>query len=267
MNAWHMGYVPRQEATAVLTAFRAALEAHGYTPYDPFPSGGGTPSAFRQTVRLFVAPPRAGWVCVLGAMDEAALAEAQQRLGAPLLYAWLTAEGGGWALFANGTRQESPEAFAPWLAEGHTVDELRAAFALRAAPGPSSAKTAALPPELETLAREKGVDTRQAEKLFGRLGRKLLGRFEDADEHQAHALLGGGGELWQSAAGLRVQAVARLLRLPPNWRTPSWQQVREAYHVHRLRAQHPRMAALPGDEEALAAVPEIAHYTPLYMGR
>ncbi len=266
MNAWHTCYVPMEDAAKVLAALRAALSARGYTPYDPFPGGSGTPPHLRQTVRLFVAPPRAGWVRVLGAVDEEALPDVQQRLGVPLLYAWLSAERGGWAIFADGERHESPEAFAPYLAGGHTLDELRAAFA-HTAEVPSPTKTETLPPELQELAHKEGVDARQAEKLLGRLGHKLLGRFEDADEAQAQAMLGGAPDPWQSAAGQRVQAVAALLRLPADWRAPDWQQVRDAYHVHRLRARHPRMAALPGDDEALAAVPNVADYTPLYMGR
>ena len=267
MSDWHTLYIPLSDAPSVVSALGAALNARGYTPYDPFPGGGGTPPHFRQTVRLFVAPAQAGWVRVLGAPDEDALPEVQQRLGVPLLYAWLTEEGGGWALFAEGARAETPDAFAPYLAEGHTTDELRAAFAHTPSRAARAAQDTALPPELQALAREQGVDARQTEKLMGRLGRKLLGRFQDADETQAQALLGGAPDLWQSAAGQRVRAIAALLRLPPNWRAPTWQQVRDAYHVHRLRARHPHMAALPGDDEALAAVPDVAAYTPLYLGR
>ena len=266
MSDWHTVYAPLEDAAPLVTALEAALSAQGYAAYDPFPGGGGTPPHMRQTVRLFVAPARAGWVRVLGAPDEAALPDVQQRLGVPLLYAWLNAEGGGWALFADGARHETPDAFALYLTPGHTLDALRAAFALRAADTPSPADTGALPPELQALAREQGVDARQTEKLLGRLGHKLLGRFRDADEAQAQAMLGGAPDLWQSADGRRVRAIAALLRLPEDWRAPDWQQVRDAYHVHRLRARHSRMAALPGDDEALAAVPNVADYIPLYMG-
>ncbi len=267
MNAWHTLYVPSENTEPVVVTLKATLSARGYEAYDPFPGGSGTPPQVRQTVRLFVAPAQAGWVRVLGAPDEDALPDVQQRLDVPLLYAWLSTEGGGWALFAYGTRQETPDAFAPYLAAEHTLDELRAAFAHTSNDAAPSADASALPPELQAMARAQGVDARQTEKLLGRLGHKLLGRFQDADERQAQALLGGAPDLWGSAAGQRVRAIAALLRLPPDWRSPDWQQVRDAYHVHRLRARHPRMAALPGDDEALAAVPNVADYTPLYMGR
>ena len=265
MNTWHALYAPLDDAAPVVTALQTALNARGYAPYDPFPGGSGTPPHLRQTVRLFIALARDGWVRVLGVPDEDALPDVQQRLGVPLLYAWLSSEGGGWALFADGSRQETPDAFSPYLAEGRTRDELRTAFAHTTADTTQS--TDALPPELQALARAQGVDARQTEKLMGRLGRKLLGRFQDADEAQAQALLGGAPDLWQSAAGQRVQAIAALLRLPKNWRSPDWQQVRDAYHVHRMQSRHPHMAALPGDDEALAAVPDVAAYTPLYLGR
>ena len=43
--------------------------------------------------------------------------------------------------------------------------------------------------------------------------------------------------------------------------------MRDAYHAHRMRERYPRMMALPGDRESLAAVPDIAAYLPVFMGR
>ncbi len=65
----------------------------------------------------------------------------------------------------------------------------------------------------------------------------------------------------------RVRAIAGVLRLPDNWRLPTWETVRDAYQVHRLRARNPRMALMPGDKESMEAVPDALDYLPVYMGK
>jgi hypothetical protein len=278
-DPWYRLFVQSDDPAPVIEALRAALVAQGYAPYDPFPGGTGTPLKLAATVRHFVAPPQTGWVQVLGQPDENTLLAFHQQIAAPVIVGWLTADDGGFALLHEGTRHVEPEALADFLHPEHTPDTLRQAFAgqitVEAVDGdaPSAAVVGgeALPPELAEFAAQQGVDAGKANKMFARVGGKLLGRFAggSGDQDEARAMLMGqaGGDLWNSLHGQRVRAAAGVLRLPSNWRTPTWQQVRDAYQVHRLRQRSPRMMLMPGDQEALDAVLNVADYTPVYMGK
>ncbi len=278
-DPWFSLFLPLDDPAPVIDALRAALQAGGYAPYDPFPGGTGTPLKLAVTVRHFVAPQKEGWVRVLGQPDNDILLDFHQRVAAPVIVGWLTADEGGFALLHDGARHDTPEAFAGFLRPGHTPDTLQAAFAgkidveVMASDEPPVAMVGgeSLPPELAEFAQQRGVDAGKANKMFERVGGKLLGRFAGSggDKDEARAMLMGqaGGDIWNSLHGQRVRAVAGVLRLPATWRVPTWQQVRDAYQVQRLRQRSPRMMLMPGDQEALDAVRDVLDYTPVYMGR
>jgi hypothetical protein len=282
-QTWYSLYLRTASAGPVIDALRSLLTAHGYAPYDPFPGGTGTPGGLTEMVRQFAAPPQGGWLRILGQPAESLLPDFSAAASVPVLYAWLTDDGGGFALFQDGARHDDPAAFEPYLREGRAPGDLRRAWAGELQAGaPDQAQSAAagpgedaLPPEIRQFAEAQGVDTQKAAKLFGRLGDSLFGKLgrqsggaDDDEQAQARAIfMGGGKDHWNSLHGLRLQAVATLLDLPPNWRLPTWETVRDAYHVHRLRQRSPRMPLMPGDQESLAAVPDALDYTPIYMGK
>lgn len=276
-QTWHSLFIPGAEASTVAEALRALLARRGCAPYDPFPGGTGTPPELTALVRLFVAPAQDGWVRVLGDLDATLLPDLAAALKSALLAGWLEEDGGGFALVSpDGVRHEDADAFAPYLRPGATPSDLRRAFAgeVRVAPLESDAASAGLPPDLHDVAREQGVSPQQAGKLFERLSEGLFGKLADqsgesgAEQARARAvIMGGGRDPWNSLHGQRVRAIAETLALPANWRLPAWEDVRDAYHAHRMRERYPRMMALPGDRESLAAVPGIAAYLPVFMGR
>lgn len=283
---WHQLYLPLDDSGAVAATLRARMEAHEYQSYDPFPGGTGTPSGMAQMVRLFVAPAQDGWVCVLGQPDDTLLPDLSTHAGVPVLYGWLTEEDGGFALFRDGVRRDDPAVLEPYLRTGQTLDMLRRAFEGKLAVPPVEggrdqppvivAGADSLPPEIQQLAQEQGVDPKKANSILKRLSNSLFGRLarlagdDSPDTEQAQArevFMGGGRDLWNSLHGQRVRAAAGVLRLPTNWREPAWETVRDAYQVHRLRQRSPRMALMPGDREMMDAVPDALAYTPVYMGR
>jgi hypothetical protein len=280
---WYSLYLPTASAGPVIDALRSLLAAHRYAPYDPFPGGTGTPGGLTDLVRQFVAPPQGDWLRILGQPAEALLPEFSTAVSIPVLYAWLTDESGGFVLFQDGARQDDPAVFQPYLQEGRTPDDLRRAWAGQLPVGAlDSAESSAtvpgedtLPPEIRQFAQAQGVDARKASTLFERLGDSLFSKLgrqsggaDDDEQAQARAVfMGGGKDHWNSLHGQRVRAMASVLKLPPNWRLPTWEAVRDAYHVHRLRQRSPRMALMPGDKEAMDAVPDALDYTPIYMGK
>ena len=276
-QSWHCLYIPQATTEDVAGALRTTLAAHGFAPYDPFPGGSGTPPGLQQMARLFVAPPQDGWVRVLGELDASLLTALSEMRGGDLLAAWLTEEDGGFARYAGGERNETPEAFAAYFRPEIPQEARQQAFAGDLPVEPletNSPDAGTLPPELAQLAREHGVDTGKAGSMFERLSGNLFGRLsgQDSDsgseQAQARAIfMGGGRDLWNSRQGQRVRAIASVLALPANWRMPDWDAVRDAYHALRMRQRYPRMIMLPGDKESLAAVPDIEAYTPIYMGR
>lgn len=277
-DPWYSLFLALDDSAPVIDALRATLEARGYAPYDPFPGGTGTPLKLTATVRHFVAPARDSWVQVLGQPDADALLDFHQQVAAPVIVGWLTEDEGGFALLAEGERHEDPVTFTDFLRADYTPDTLRAAFAGEIAVDAVDSDTPpvavigaeSLPPELAEFAAQQGVDAGKANKMFERVGGKLLGRFSGGvDRDAAHAMFQGqaSGDIWNSTHGQRVRAAASVLRLPATWRTPTWQQVRDAYQIMRLRQRSPRMTLMPGDQEALDAVRDVADYMPVYMGQ
>jgi len=274
---WHSLFVHTSNRERAAEALRAVHVEHGYAPYDPFPGGGGTPLGLSALVRLFVAPTQGRWLHLLGQPDEALLGAFSARVGAPVVYGWLGEEDGGFALYRDGQRSEDPAAFGALLTDKSSPELLRQAFEGKipvqavdpAAPPTAVLGAESLPPEIAQFAQQQGVDARKANRLFDRLSGKLPGRLgQSQDEAAAKALFGQGGrDAWNSLDGQRVRAIAGVLDLPDTWRIPSWQMVRDAYQVYRLKQRHPRMALLPGDHHALAAVPDAADYLPIYLGR
>jgi len=282
-QTWSSLFLPAHDSPAVAGALREILEARGYAPYDPFPGGTGTPPGWSDLVRLFVAPPCEGWVRVIGEPLETALPELSRRLGLPVIHGWLGEQDGGFALVDGETRHTDPVVFERYLRPGEPFDRLRRAWhgELPVEPLASDQPPVAvigadnLPPDIRQLAEEKGVDSRRVGNLFERLSGSLFGKLAreggaDAgdEQEQARALvMGGGRDIWNSLPGQRVRAVAGVLALPATWRAPGWDAVREAYHVHRLRERAPRMPLMPGDKEAMDAVPDALSYLPVYMGK
>ncbi|MBI5957394.1 MAG: hypothetical protein HY866_01575 [Chloroflexi bacterium] len=272
---WYSVYVPTTAADTVAQALQSVLVARGFTPYDPFPGGTGTLTGMSDSVRQFVAPAQEGWVRVLGQPHEDALADFGEEVKLPILYAWLTEQDGGFALFREGQRHETPAAFELFLRPDHTMDELHSAFegklevdVIESSEGDSGENV--LPSDLRQFAQQKGVDDKKASKVVERLSASLFGKLggEGSDQDQARAVFAGGGrDPWNSLAGQRVRAIAGLLRFPANWRTPAWDTVREAYQIYRLQERNPRMALMPGDRESMKAVPNALRYTPVYLGK
>lgn len=268
---WHALLIPLEDADRIETALREALAALGYEPYDPFPGGTGTPPGLVDLARCFVAPPDEGWTRVLGEVDPAALPALSAALEAPLIEGWLADDEGGFAVWRDGTRDTSADALAAFLREGRSRADLDGA--LRSAPA-AQMGASALPPDIADLAEARGVNPRQADKLVRRLSGNLFGKLnrqagggEDDAQAQARVLLAGQMDVWASPAGQRVMAIAGVLALPPNWREPDLDAVRDAYQLRRLRARTPRLPLMPGDQQMLDAVPDALSYRPVYMGR
>ncbi len=274
--AWYSLYLPTNDAHPIVESLRGLLADQGYQVFDPFPGGSGTPPGLSNTVRQFAAPPQSGWLRLLGQPLETLLPAWSRALDIPILYAWLTGDSGGWALFHAGTRDDNPAVFEPYLHPDRSLEDLRAAFAGQLKVGVVASDspavvTSSLPPELLGFAQQQGVDEKKAGKMFDRLSANVFGKLgggSEAEKDQARALMSGGGhDPWNGLHGQRVRAIASVLQLPDNWRLPSWEDVRDAYQVHRLRARSPRMMLMPGDQEALDAVPDALDYLPVYMGK
>ncbi|NPV67803.1 MAG: hypothetical protein HPY64_11705 [Anaerolineae bacterium] len=268
---WHSLYIPtgEREAQDVARTLREALIACGYQPYDPFPGGSGLSAVgWTERVRHFVAPVRQGWMRVLGQPDRQALPLLAATLGGPLLHAWLEGEAGGVTVWTAEGANESAAALEPWRRADCPAEALARALngSLEAADAPLEPDIP-LPAEMQALARS--VDPAQARRLIDRLTRTVFDKLGGADpaiRAGAMALLPG-GPAWASAGGRRLQAVMACLCVPQDWRWPDERDLLAAYQVARARQHRPDGLRLPGDDEALARLPEALDYLPVYAGR
>jgi hypothetical protein len=266
---WNSLFCRCDDADAVVQTLRETLAAAGYTPYDPFGMMPGP--AYREHLRLFVAPAAGGWVRIIGAPD-AALLPPLSRLG---LCLWLALDGAEAAVSASadGAPAGPETALAAYLRPGCAPDDLRRILADDAPAASSPPSPAgllpldALPPDVAALAGN--VNPAQAQKLFERLGGQLLRKTGgDTEAEAARALVAGdGGPDWNSPAGARLRALADCLNLPADWQQPDFITLRDAYQLHRRRRQNPNARLYPGDAEAMARVPNALDYQPVYGGR
>jgi hypothetical protein len=276
-QAWHSLYIPSKDSAAIETAVEQALLQQGYKRYDPFPGGSGlTAHIWRQRVRHFLAPPESGWTRLLGEPDADGLPAIAAGLGLSILYAWLDESGGDLAVWtADGPADDLGGALRGWLRPDRRPDDLARALA-GDAPVPAvedagpQVLAVPLPPDVAALA--DSVDPNQAEKMMDRLTRQVFGKLgggQGGDDPQAAAqsLLGqGGAALWNTPAGRRLRAVISCLTIAAGWREPDFATLQAAYQVARARQHRPDGLRLPGDDEALARVPDALAYRPLYVG-
>ncbi len=273
-SPWHSLYLKVSEPddhTAIITALRQALQAHGYEPYDPFSGGSGTPPKFKTFIKQFVALPQAGWSRVLGDPDPAALMTLSETQ--PMLYGWLSDAGGGWQVISGGVASADLAAFAPYLKPGKTLDDLKRAQAGHA-PVATVEPNSTLPPDVQQLARDHHVNTEQADKMMARVTTRLFGKLDrgtggeaGAMQQQARALISSSQLDWNSSTGRVVRAVADVLVLPDPWRVPDWVDLRDAYQAARMLARNPKASLLPDERDALKAIPNALSYMPVYVGK
>lgn len=265
-SSFHSLYLPCAEREPLLRHVQQTLVQHGYTLFDPFSIMPG--KAYAQSVRLFAAPLRAGWLRLLGEnVDAALLADfAADGLCLSLALAGDVAE---IVVYHNGAARHTPEALADALSP-HTRAPYTRADVLAALTGNAAEKTTAgalpldaLPDDLQRLAGS--VDPKAANNLFGRLSKQLMQK-AGGDKDAAAALLARGAD-WQSAGGARIRRLMRCLDVPEDWQTPDFVTLRDAYQLHLRRQRLPGARLYPGDAETLARVADALAYTPLYGGR
>ena len=276
-QAWHSLYIPTADRAACEAAVEQALLQEGYRRYDPFPGSPGlTAHIWRRRVRHFLAPPESGWTRVLGEPDPPCLPLIAAGLGLPILHAWLDDSGGDLAVWtADGAADDLAAALGGWLRADRGPADLARALAGDAPvaaledTGPQ-VLAVPLPPDMADLA--DAVDPDQAEKMMNRLTRSVFGKLgggQGGDDPQAaaQAMLGqGGAALWNGPAGRRLRAAMACLTVPANWREPEFGALQAAYQVARARRHKPDGLRLPGDDAALAAVPDALEYQLVYGG-
>lgn len=269
---WYSLYLPLDDQTRVTEALAEVLTARGYTRYDPFPGGTGLSFGWKQRARHFVAPPEGAWTRVLGECEPATLDALAAALETNLLYVWLDEQGGGVCAWTPDGCDHDADTLANWLCADASLKDLRLAMegdVLAPALEQSGPQVLAvpLPPEMQALADR--VDDREAEKLMDKLTKSVFGKLGGAGQQAQADALGmlGGGTPWNSEAGRRVRAVMGCLCVVQGWREPALEALSGAYQVARARQHNPDGLRLPGDEAALAAVPDALRYLPVYAGR
>jgi hypothetical protein len=123
----------------------------------------------------------------------------------------------------------------------------------------------ALPDDVRAMA--ENLNPKQIDRMFGKWMKRVSKRLA-GDEAGARALLRGDAVDWNSDGGRQIQALMACLDIPPDsWRYPDFTTVRDAYQLHLRRKRRPDARLLPGDAEAMQAVPDALDYTPVYMGK
>lgn len=269
-TAWNCLYLPLADANPVISALQESLTKLGYTLYNPFGIMPG--KSYARSVRLFAAPAAAGWVKVIGELDEPLLSQISQI--APCLYATLEGKLSNIRIYLSGQQSEPEIAFVTHLKAGFTAGDLSSATSgkypkiIPNEPESSGLPFDALPDNVKAMA--SGVNAGQAQKMFARLTGDLMKKVGSGGEQAdaARALVNNqDAPDWNSAGGLKIRALLSCLTVPDNWRDPDFTALRDAYQLHERRRRNPNARAYPGDDAVMAQVPDALAYTPIYGGR
>jgi hypothetical protein len=241
-----------------------ALEDLGYVAYDPF--NGRLGKAYPKAVKMFVAPATEGWTRILGVSD-ARVIPAVSRLGMCLSMA-LVGEEGRVSVYQNGADVDVAKTLEPHLRAGLTIDDLKKALA-RPYPRPNKpARKQRIPVEVlpeEVQAMAKDLNPKRMDKMFDRFMNRFARRTPE-EEAALREWMAGGQIDWDSPGGQRIRAVMACLTVPDTWRDPDFVTLRDAYQLHQRWQRLPDAHLLPGDGEAMAAVPNALEYLPVYGG-
>ena len=266
-KTWNSLYLRSENTDTVSDTLRRSLTDLGYTLYNPFGLIPG--KAYARSVRLFVAPAQAGWVKIIGAPDDAQLASLSA--GTSLLYAVLAGTQADIRAYTNGTAVDLIPTLTPFLRPARTTADLQRALEATSNLVQDDARASGLPFEAlpdNVKALAGNVNTGQAQKMFARLSGDLMKKVAGGDQADAARALVSGGDApdWNSSGGARIQALMNVLTVPPDWREPDFDQLRDAYQLHERRRRSPNARVYPGDDAVMNAVPDGLTYTPIYGG-
>jgi hypothetical protein len=250
----------------IIDALRNALVGLGYSPYDPF-KGIGSGIAYPQTVKLFVAPANNGWTRILGVTDDQLI----QSLSASALCLSVVLDGddGQLTVYWSGDPVDTVASLTAHLRSG------LAAFDLQRALDNSYVKAAqskddtdlpmdVLPEHVQAMAQD--LNPQRVNTMFNRFVKRFSKGLSD-DPDAARDLLNDGRIEWESPGGQRIEAAMQCLLIGDAWREPDFVTVRDAYQLQLRHQRTPNPPLFPGDEEAIAAVPNALDYTPVYGGK
>jgi hypothetical protein len=258
--AFHCTYVRTADRDSLIAALVDVLTRHGYSRYDPFAGGTGTPPRLKTFVRHFVGQPDNGWIRILGEGDEAVLVDLSEFY--PVIYAALGDDRANVAAWQN-KQTASVEAFIRPASTAPRVAEIIE----RSKPVPSPNR---LPDELDQIARDRGINPDQVgkmmDKITGNLFRKM--QADPQAQNQARALFAGTKQTdWNSPAARQLSAIMESSDAPEHWRDPDFAAVRDAYQAARMLRKNAKASLMPDERSALSVVPNVLEYEAVYAGK
>lgn len=264
MTHWHSLYLWSEQTHKLVEAIQNYLEAHSYTSYNPFGLYPGM--AYPVTVKTFIAPAQNGCIRVLFEGHEIDSLAAHLSHTADCL-----------AIALDGTMP-----FVHFYRAGELIEltELKdycrpnAESQLNAI---LSAETHdltpinqeqigdvpldALPEDIQQMAKQ--VNAKQANKLFEKLKKQFI---KAVGQYDAKVLLQSESD-WNSQGGQYIRALMNCLRVPDRWREPDFSTLRHSFALQSRQQHDANTPLFPGDEDAIANIPNALDYVPVYGGK
>lgn len=262
---WHNLYVSTSDHERVAIALHNSLQEQGYISYDPFAGGMGTPPGLTETVKMFVAPSQDNWVRILG--------EVPASITLPFTYlrGWVGEHSAGFSAWEGNTALQITD----FLRAPYTSVEWDQLINRAVDNTARMDNTSALPAELRHMAEQNKINPAQAESMFNRLTGQLFNKMDKQSGGTAKTLQTQAKQVlhnpmavdWSRGWAARLAALASLLILPDNWRTPDFITLRDAYQVARRLKKSPKALLMNDEKVALGMVDNAIDYQPVYMGK
>lgn len=265
MTHWHSLFLWSEQQASIVEAIRQYLEAEDYTLYNPFGRFPGM--AYPLTIKCFVASAENSCSRILFAGEESDdLAQYLSQCGDCLnislesrmailhFYRANTLIELKTGLLAHCKSSHRKELEIVLTAESYNLANLNQGEL-------GDIPLNALPEDLQEMAKQ--LDIKQADKLFQKLKNQLV---KSVAHYDAAVLLQSDSD-WNSQGGQYIRAMMACLQVPEDWREPDFSTLRQAYALQKRREYDVNTTVFPGDEEALAAVPNALEYIPVYGGK
>lgn len=271
MTTWHNLYLfYEHERNTLLKTIQQLLNAQAYTLYDPYRGRSG--ASYPQTLRFFLAPAHPERMRILvetsseTALEHFLMALSQQIV---CLEMWLDGTSARVHVYAEGALQS--DLYTTLLPFTITPQTLKTILNTETFDLPALATRSVgdiplqdLPDDLQQMLRQANIKQGTLERIFKRLTRRLMG---DQQRAAGAYLQTQSPPDWNSQGGQYLRALSDCLHLPQNWRDPDFASLRIAYGLYQRQQQRPDARLLPGDADAMRAVPDALSYTPIYGGQ
>lgn len=272
---WQRLFIQTPPTESAAISVKSWLASQAYVAYDPFAGGLGAPIKLKDRLKMFLSPPLQGWSMLILSPQDTLPPEALTAIGTtqPILNLLIYPD--GLEIQAKTPASELVDGPAALHLLWPDADKISAMWQAVQA---SSTEAGHEPPTMDNAIRNIVAGEQGGSQ--GWLTKKMTNRFlkqatQGLDENpenmreQAQAMFKDAPVevSWSREDIGALVALLATVDFPQGWHLPHWKTLNAAYTVARQHAYRPNAPMLPGDQQALDAVPHALDFELFFFAR